>query len=290
MDPFDSDDQMEQADQSNQTGQAGQRSVGCASFDSGQFEREVTLDNGSRWLLISGLIVLCLPTAASVLLGATIQEPEWFSSLMVFIIVAWIWVSTTSTRIVRQLGSIAVVMDRDPFEAEGLLAQTMTKRPLQRAVRLMLYHRLALLRHRQMRFYESATICHFILSQPTAIVPKLRTSLLLVQTESLLHIGDVSGAFGAISQLQASPLRLGDRLQLLPLQIRYELLADQNRIAITHVKERVRLAELMPSFQCGAVHGMLAVAAERTDQPALAKWLHARADLFTNFNSDDEEI
>ena len=267
-----------------------QATAPCAAFDADRFDREVSIDNGARWVLISGLILLCLPTAASVFLNVLVQEPEWFSTLMVGVIVAWIWISTTSTRIARQLSSIVSLTDHDPEAAEGLLGQVMTKWPIQRPVRLMFYYRLALLRHRQMRFYESAAICQCVLAQPVAATAKLRTSLLLVQTESLLHIGDVSGAFAAIHQLHQSSLRLSDRLQLLPLQIRYELMADQNEAVLVHLKERVRLAELMPSFQCGAVHRMLAVAAERIGQLPLKNWLNARAVLFTNLPIDTEEM
>ena len=207
---------------------------------------------------------------------------------MLALIVFWIWVSTTSARIARQMGSIAMLTEQNPEAAENLLAQQMTRLPLQRQIRITLYHRLALIRHRQMRFHEAAVICQSLLAQPIVFATRLRISLLLIQLESLLQIADVSGAYLCIVQLKQHPLRLTDRMQLLALQTKYELSIGQCDLATTQVQQRVQLAELLPAYQCSEMHAMLALAAERSGQAELSDWLNKRAVLLAPDEEDEQ--
>ena len=45
------------------------------------------------------------------------------------------------------------------------------------------------------------------------------------------------------------------------------------------VQRKVAMSELMPAPQCGAMHAMLAVAAQRAQRRPLGDWLHRRAEL-----------
>src|SRR5690606_16278358 len=86
-------------------------------------------------------------------------------------------------------------------------------------------------------------------------------------------------AYPPLRELHAMPLSLAEQLQRLALQTRYELLIGRHGEAVRDVKRKVELAELMPAAQCGAMHAMLATAADRARQKELGAWLWERAKL-----------
>jgi predicted component of type VI protein secretion system len=57
-------------------------------------------------------------------------------------------------------------------------------------------------------------------------------------------------------------------------------MSGQDAQALSNLEQKVQAAELMPVVQCGGLHFMLAVAAERRGETELAAWLRQRAQLF----------
>lgn len=281
---------MKTVDSSATTGQAphaddeagdGPRSPSavCRPFDAARLDRQLAWDDAAKWALIGGLVLLLLPSLASAMPGVSVREPAWFSTLLLLVIVGWIWISLRSTSMARRLGPLLAMIEFDLQSAEPIIAEVIDRRPMQRTVRMLLYHRLALLRHRQMRFEESGAICHALLSRPLGAAEQVRVPLLLLLVESRLEAGDVAGAYYAMAQLHAMPLRLSQRLRLLPLKLRYEAAVSQDQAALWGAAAKLRLAELLPAPQCALVHGLMAICAKRSGRHAAADWLERRMQL-----------
>jgi hypothetical protein len=181
----------------------------------------------------------------------------------------------------------------------------MGKWGLHRWVRVGLYHRLALLRHRAGRFAESAAISTALLDLGLSGVrvpvvrraepwptqgpeasamsfqdaDSLRAGLMLLAAEATLQVGDLPNCWRWLGELHRVELPLPAVLQRLAIQTRYELAAGQHAAAMHLIEHKVRLSELMPAGACGMMHALLAAAAGRTGQTALANWLERRARL-----------
>lgn len=250
-------------------------------FRRSRLERQLLWDSAARWVLFVGLFLALAPSLFGALLGgqAGAAQGDGATFLLLLVVVGWVWLSVSSTKVARQLGLISMLLDEDVTEAESRIAQGLDRKPLQRTVRLLLYHRLAVLRHRQNRFEEAGAICHALLTRHLGAAEQVRVHLLLMLAESRLHCGDAAGAYASLAELHQRSLRLLERMQLVALQLRYEVALGQNDAAMQHIAEKVKLIELMPAAQCGAVHAMLAVAATRAGRPRLADWLHRRARL-----------
>jgi len=258
------------------------------------------VDSIIRWVIFAIVIVY-------IFLGSWLDSGyATFSTLLAIVMIGgWISMGVASTRIGQQVPQITMLIDQNPEEAESLLAQAIRRKTIPRVLRLHLYHRLAMLRLKQRRFSEVALICQTILSQnprplhdrasdqaPSGpattgmatftkggISGPIRTHLLLMLVESRLWCGDMVGTYFDLIQLHQCRLGLVDRMQLLLLQTKYEIAVGQPRSALNKIGPKIRLAELMPAQQCGAMHAMLAIAAGRAQQASLCNWLRRRAQL-----------
>lgn len=249
------------------------RGDGPPPFDPRRLQRELATDGVLRWGLLGVLLVV-------VMLGAQIGGDSIIYLLLIAgLVFGWIMLNMTSVRVSQQVPVIGALTDSQPRAAESLLAAALKKRGLQRSVRLLLYHRLAVLRHRQRQFAEAATISRAVLDYPIRAAMRVRPQLLLIYGESVLQCGDYYSAHVALVQLHQVPLRLVELLQLLSLQTRYEVAAGHDQYALWNLREKVRLVELMPAEQCGAMHGLFAVAASRQGREATTRWLRERAEL-----------
>jgi hypothetical protein len=263
-------------------------------------------DTGVRWAIFGSLVVVIFATMFTTTGESMAVLP------MVIVAVAWVGIGMVSTRVAQRLHRVAELIHRDPARAEELLADLISRWPLHRSVRVLLYHRLAMLRHRQQRYAETSAICQVLLRQSLGMTTNLmsaprgtmsagadgadgmhdragglRTHILLMLAESRLRCGDLAGAWTALSQLHSAPVSLIESLQRLALQTQYEIAAGQYDAALAQIEHKIRLAELMPAPQCGAIHSLLADAAEYSGRERLATWLNARADLLTTAEQRD---
>lgn len=226
-------------------------------------------------------VAVLLATAAgvAVVIGTERVMDAVVSSAVLVVLLVAMAMNAVSARVSRELPKLAPLLDRDHEAAEAMLAQLLKRKPLVRWVRLMLYHRLAVLRHRQQRWADSASIAEAVLAQPMGPAGQVRPHLLLMLAEARMQLGQPAHAWPALMELHATPLKLVERLQGLALQTRYEVMVDRPDAALRKVREKVQMAELMPAAQCGAMHAMLATAAERLRHAEYADWLWARARL-----------
>jgi len=268
------DDEDEAATQSGAT---------VPPFSERRLRWQIIRDRTLRWGLAIGVLVMLVVVTAEPYRTGT---PFGFSYLAVILAVvlavgAWMLVNGISARSSTQLPRLTAMIEEEPEQAEARLAWHFSRKPLVKWVRLLLYHRLALLRHHQQRYDETAAICHALLQHHLGPAKRTRRHLLLMLAEAQLERGDALGAFGPIEALHHAPLSLIESLQRLALQTRYELLAGFPQYALWQEPRKRRLAELLPAPHCGALHAMLATAADRCEQRELGDWLWQRTQLLS---------
>jgi hypothetical protein len=246
----------------------------CPVFHPALLAQDMTLDAAYRWGSLV-LVVSCLIVGGA--LPASLAQLPNIVALGV--VIGWVMVSVASTRTWRTVPTITALMDHDPVAAESMLALAMRRRLLHRPVRLLLYHRLAVLRHRQQRFAEAASICHAVLRYDMGNASHVRPHLLLMLVEAKLLCGDLHGAYEGLVQLAQMQLSLVEATQRAALQTRYQIASGYYDRAIGELGQTLALAELMPPPQAGAMHAMLAFAARHANRPELAQWLQQRAEL-----------
>ena len=243
-------------------------------FDPRRFAREMRIDAVMRTV-----IILAVAAAAIFVFVFEAGSDAWSTAAVLAVLAVWLGISGISAKASRALPAISAATEVDPDMAQAMIDENLQRRPLLRWVRLMLYHRLAVLRHRQERFGESAAICQAVLSQPMGPARQVRPHLLLMLVEARLYAGDLIGAYGPLLELYQTRLGLSESLQRLALQTQYEVMAARHDAALHRATQKIQLAELMPAPQCGLMHALLATAAHHANQPDLARWLRARAEL-----------
>ena len=248
-----------------------------APFSPRQLRWQVLADGMLHWTA-----VLLLLLALWAIIGLAHDQPVLYVLPVVVLLLAWVLVNRVSAGVAHELPRLSAMIVAEPAQGERWLAAAMRRRPLLRWVRLMLYHRLAILRHRQRRYAEAGAICRAVLGYRLGPAEHARPSLLLLLTEAALERRDLMLAFASLRELHHTRLGLTEALQRLALQTRYELAAGLEAMATEGSERKLRLAELMPAAQCGAMHAMLATAAQRTRRDALARSLWARAELLAS--------
>lgn len=244
-------------------------------FNPRRFRLALWLDKA---ILLSMGVVIVAAMISLALQGQGSSSAAMLAVVLVF--AGWIAVGGINARVGRALPQLTTALEHQPAVGEAALASLMRKRPLSRGVRLMLYHRLALLRHRQERFAESAAICQCILTTPDpGTARQHRAHLLLILVEARLELHDLPGAFLGLCELSQTRVSLAEALQRLALRTRYELLIGRADAVLYRMREKAALSELMPAPQCGAFHALLAHAADRRGQQQTSDWLWARVEL-----------
>lgn len=249
----------------------------CPPFRPSAFRRQLVVDSALWWLFkIIMVVVFCyalFQTEAD-------KQPDAALSLIFIVFVGfWLVYSLISARVAREIPHITELIETDDDEAESMLATALRRKPLQYAVRLLLYHRLAVLRLRHRRYDEVACVCGELLSRQLGAAKSVEAHLLLMMAESRLQMRDHWGAWQALARLHGHRLNLMQALQRLALQTRYEVEAGLDAAALQGLNQKIEMSELMPAGQCGSMHAMLALAAQRSKLADQADWLRRRAEL-----------
>src|SRR5438034_240127 len=90
-----------------------------------------------------------------------------------------------------------------------------------RTSKLLGLHHLAMSRHAQRRWQDSALLCRALLRQRLGSVRALSRSSRLMLADSLLELADLHGAHRAINDLFGERLMLAEALNLLQVQLDY---------------------------------------------------------------------
>ena len=247
------------------------------AFSPGRMKRELWSDGTVRGAALLVILTLFLGVimpgfgpatlvwgAASVRGGAAWLGP--LDTLLSFALMAglWVWLALANAKVAGAMPELTAAIEHSGEAGEAMLARLLSRRGLTRWVRLMLYQRLATLRHRQERFAEAAAVAQSVLETPRAgPVDRGRGALLLLLIEARLELRDVAGAYYALLEATFTPMSLAEALQRMALRTRYELMIGLDTAVLDVADLRLRLSELMPGAQCGALHAMFALAAKR---------------------------
>jgi hypothetical protein len=171
-----------------------------------------------------------------------------------------------------------------------------------RSAKLLGLHHLAVLRHAQRRFGESAMLSGALLRlarpgpmggwflgrsgsrQPAWLPPGVARTTQLMLADSLIEMGDLPGAHLALGGLFAQQLSLAEAMNLLVIQLEYEARIGAWGSMLSNVGHKIQLAELLPSVPAARAQALLAMAAMRSGRPDLADWLRTRVALLVDVN------
>src|SRR5688572_3241637 len=165
-----------------------------------RFQRDVAVGFVLRSLLLaSGVVsVLVLPFLVPGYDGA-------IGLLAVFAV--WLMLSFTSAKNSRILAPSPELIASGQFEeAERRIEEALRAFSISRSAKLLGLHHLAVLRHKQRRWQDSATLCRAVLAQRIVAGEGLARSSRLMLADALLELGDVQGAGDAIAGLRDEPL------------------------------------------------------------------------------------
>lgn len=244
----------------------------CPPFDPVRMQRQLWFDAAARWA------TFILVIAAILFFQAGVGSVE-FWLLMLPVVILWIAINAPSGKTAALMPQINAWLESDPPAAETAIAQALERRPLQRQLRIQLYHRLALVRHGQSRLEESSALCRALLELPLGATERHRPQLLLMLTEARLLQNDLVGAYLALVELSRLKVGLVESLQHLALRTRYEVMAGYASQALAGLPRKIQDARMLPASQCGAMHLLLAAAARQVDDQPLYDWLMRRAQL-----------
>lgn len=166
--------------------------------------------------------------------------------------------------------------------AEVQLSRALSGFSLFRSTKLLSLHHLALLRHTQRRFDESAQLSRALLGHRLGPLKALGKSARLMLASASVNLNDLNRAYGAIAELYKHRLSLGEALHLLRTQLDYESRIGAWDHMAANLPVKVQLAELMPTADAAAVQALLALAARKTGRGEWETWLCERVGLLAD--------
>jgi hypothetical protein len=243
---------------------------------------DATITRVRRDLTLSIVLKAVLAVAAVVCFTMAGQENARFLALL-GIGSIWFWLSINSARSSRAAAQSPSLIAAGQFEeAERNIEQSVRTFSLIRTVKLQSLHHLALLRHAQRRWQESAIFARALLSQRLGPLQPLSRSTRLLLADSLLEMNDLRGAYDALAALHREPMSLAETLNLLCIQLDYSARVSGWQSMLENVMGKVQLAELLPAALSARSQALLALAAKKIGRDDLAGWLRDRAALLAD--------
>src|SRR5436305_5920068 len=161
-----------------------------------RFRRDVTLGTLLRVVLLGGA-ALCV--GLNIL---PIAKPINGSVLLMAIGAIWLVLSYRSIKGQRLAAESPSLIAAGQFdEAEEQIEQALRSFSLFRSAKVLSLHHLALLRHAQRRWQDSALLCRTLLGQRLGTMRSISKPSRLVLADALLELGDVPGAYRVLTEL-----------------------------------------------------------------------------------------
>jgi hypothetical protein len=240
-----------------------------------RIRRDLTVGAFLRWaLVVAGAIAL---------FGQPLFDSTALAALGILVVVAAVWLVLNSVRGSRfAVESSSLIASGQYDLAEEQIAAALKSFSIFRSAKLLVLHHLAMLRHAQNRWQDSALLCRAILTEAPAAATGLDRSSRLILAQSLLELGDLPGVYENLAALYAQRLTLREALNLLVVQIEYLARIGAWDQMTRELRTRTELAELLPTAPSARVQGLLALAARKTGQSQWSDWLRNRADLLVD--------
>jgi hypothetical protein len=241
-----------------------------------RFRRDVFLGTVLNAVLLT-IVALCFFVSA--LLNAR------YGGVLMFVAVIFIWGvlgyhSIKGTRLAA--GSPSLIAAGEYEQAEVQIDQALRSFSLFRASKLLSLHHLAVLRHAQRRWGESAELCRALLRQRLGPLGGLAQQSRLILADSLLELGDLRNAHLTITELYQTRLSLAEALSLLHVQLDYLWRINGWEQMLAGLGTKVQLTELMNTPSGARSQALLALAAKRAGRNELADYLRRRVELLVD--------
>lgn len=189
--------------------------------------------------------------------------------------------AANSVRLAREVQAGGVLISIGKFDdAEVWLRRGLTQFAISRRAKIMAAQMLASLFTYRRQYEDTVAICRELLRQPIRRLEHIWIDTRLMLADSLLALGRLAEAHEAMLPLFGTPLSLEARMKLLPIQLRYELAAGHAAFAVSALRQKVQLAELMDSPSAGLTHALLAEACRRQNLTDQQTFLADRARLY----------
>lgn len=247
---------------------------------------DIAITRFRRDLVIAALLRMALFIVA---VAGILAEPVFGRDNGVFVLMfvgaAWVLLSYRSmqrTRIAADSPSLIAAGEFD--RAEDHIDAALRTFSIFRTAKLLSLHHLALLRHAQHRWRESALLCQAVLSQKLGSLQSLAKTTLLLLADSMLQMGDLKGAFDALARISRLRLNLAEALTLQILQLDYGSRIGAWESMLQGVGVKVQMSELMPTLNAARSQAFLSLAAYKSGRLELASWLSRRAELLADPN------
>jgi GNAT superfamily N-acetyltransferase len=240
--------------------------------------RDLTISSVLKGVLFAALVLV--PT-----FGPTFGLGISAGTLLLILGAGWIILSYFSAKNSLMAADSPQLIASGHFdEAEQEIERVIRSFWLLRSVKLLGLHHLAVLRHAQRQWRESALLSRALLRQRLTALPGIARTTRLMLADSLLELGDLAGAHEALLSLYAHKLTLQEAMNLLVVQLDYESRIGAWPAMFQNIGSKIQLAELMPGPSAARTQAMLALAATNLNRPDWANWLIRRAELLTDIN------
>jgi hypothetical protein len=242
----------------------------------------MAIERFRRDLLLGTVVrVMLMVAAALVLVGGSIVPTGLGGGILLGGLVAlWMLLGYRSQRGAQLTANSPILIATGQFEeAEKQIALALGTFSLFKSPKLLSLHHLAVLRHAQGRFAESAELCHTLLGQKLGGLSGIAKPSRLILTDALLELSDVRGAYAAMGDLYLQRLNLPEAVNLMLLQLDYSSRIGAWKEMMQNVQSKAELSELLPGELSVRAQAMLALAAKKTGQEDWAQWLKRRVEL-----------
>lgn len=199
------------------------------------------------------------------------------------VIAIWVFTGMRSAYSARSATAWPMLIAAGQYEeAERQIQQALESVATLRSIKLLGLHYLAMLRHAQRRFGESAKLSRAVLGQKRLALRGVSKQAQLVLADSLLELNDLSGAAATINALVSQPLNLGESLNLLLVQTNYLAHVQAWDQMLYQIHGKAMLTEVMPGGAAARTVALLALAAKKADQSDWEQFLRRRAELLAD--------
>lgn len=240
-----------------------------------RLRRDLVIATVLRWVLLVGLVVAVLIQWA--------QVPMAGSLMLGVILVIWIVLSYQSAQATQLTAEVPMLIAEGEFErAESQIDVALRAFSIYRATKLRVLHQLTMLRHAQRRHAEAVLLGRALLGERLGALSGLSKSTRLVLADSMLELGDVRGAHLSLASLYIERLTLGEALELTAIQTEYLVRIGAWQDLAAGMRQKLELAELMPSGRSALLHALLALAARKTGKTQWEQHLCRRAELLAD--------
>jgi len=240
-----------------------------------RFRRDLALGIFARALL------LVTAVGGVVISGSRVPSGNMIgSALMIAVMIAWLALNRRAARRSRQVADASSLIAAGRFEeAEKEIELGLREFSLARTVKLVGLHHLALLRHAERRYGESAILCRTLLNQRLGTMGNIARPTRLIMADALLETADLTGAYAAITALYQEKLSLIEAVQLQSIQLDYLSQIGAWDAMISGWREKVDMTEIMPTEVSARSQACLALAAKKLGGTTLSTWLVSRVEL-----------